>query len=215
MNKYIAAAAALIAGLLSITHADAQTARVVTTCGSTSPFPSPHTGSITSLYVDATGTLCSVGGGGGGGGTSSSFGATFPTVGTAAGFEYLSSPPTLTTGQMVAGQTDVNGNLKTIAQGVAGGVPLTGGYHSAGTGQYAVSINSSTALPTIPSGTLYVEICLETAAARYTDDGATTPTSSIGIPVPAGTCWQVAGSSLLSAFRIIGAGATIDVSYYK
>jgi hypothetical protein len=48
-----------------------------------------------------------------GGGTSSSFGTAFPTTGTAVGGEYLSSPPTLTTGQMVALQTDASGNLKT------------------------------------------------------------------------------------------------------
>lgn len=99
-------------------------------------------------------------------------------------------------------------------QGVTGGVPQavkTGAYTSAGAGQYALSIASSTAL-TPPSGSLAAEICVETAAARYTDDG-TTPTSSIGIPVPAGSCFQYAG--LLSAFKIIGSGATIDVSYYK
>jgi hypothetical protein len=49
--------------------------------------------------------------GGGTGGTSSTFGSAFPSTGTAAGYEYLSSAPTLTNGQMVAGQTDVNGNL--------------------------------------------------------------------------------------------------------
>lgn len=63
-------------------------------------------------------------GGGGSGGTSSSFSATFPSTGTAAGAEYLSSAPTLTTGQMVALQTDVNGNLKVYLNGCAtGGSP--------------------------------------------------------------------------------------------
>lgn len=49
----------------------------------------------------------------GSGGTSSTFATTFPTAGTAAGAEYLSSPPTLTSGQMVALQTTVNGSLHT------------------------------------------------------------------------------------------------------
>src|SRR5215472_13372071 len=58
--------------------------------------------------------------GGGSGGTSSNFGTTFPTAGTAAGAEYLSAAPTLTSGQMVALQTDVNGNLKVNIQAGAG-----------------------------------------------------------------------------------------------
>ena len=95
-----------------------QTARVVTTCGSVSPYHALNPGSITTLYVDPNGNICGGGGGGGGGGTSSNFGATFPTAGTAAGFEYLSAPPTLTSGQMVAGQTDVNGNIK-VSPGTA------------------------------------------------------------------------------------------------
>jgi hypothetical protein len=61
----------------------------------------------------------------GSGGTSSSFGAAFPASGTAAGAEYLSSPPTLTTGQMVALQTDVNGQLKVTATGVAQGATFS------------------------------------------------------------------------------------------
>ena len=42
------------------------------------------------------------GGSSGGSGTSSNFNATFPTAGTAAGYEYLSSQPSYTSGQMVA-----------------------------------------------------------------------------------------------------------------
>lgn len=89
----------------------------------------------------------------------------------------------------------------------------TARYASAGAGQYAVNINSSTAL-TVPTNSMVAEICVETQAARYTDDG-TTPTTSSGIPVAAGTCFQYAGP--LAAFRIIGqtSGATMDVSYYK
>jgi len=108
----VCSAAALSMGAFIVPAQAQQTARVVTTCGNVSPYHALNPGSITTLYVDPNGNICGGGGGGGGGGTSSSFGATFPTVGTAAGFEYLSSPPTLTSGQMVAGQTDVNGNLK-------------------------------------------------------------------------------------------------------
>jgi hypothetical protein len=107
---------ALLVAALSITGINAAhaqqlaVAQVVSACGTVSPTPS--IGGRYPLTIDITGTLCSVAGGGGSGGTSSSFGAAFPGSGTAAGFEYLSSPPTLTSGQMVAGQTDVNGNLK-------------------------------------------------------------------------------------------------------
>ena len=146
MNRYIAASAALIAvtiaSLLS-TSANAQlaVAKVVATCGTTSPTPSP--GTTYPLTIDITGTLCSVGGGGGGGGgTSSNFGATFPGAGTAAGFEYLLVAPTLTSGQMVAGQTDVNGNLKVNVVSGGGSNASVGATGSAvpGSGTY-VGIN--------------------------------------------------------------------------
>jgi hypothetical protein len=48
----------------------------------------------------------------GSGGTASTFSTTFPTTGTAAGAEFLTTAPTLTNGQMVPFQTDLNGNLK-------------------------------------------------------------------------------------------------------
>ena len=83
----------------------------------------------------------------------------------------------------------------------------------AGSGQYAVSIASATTL-TIPTGAIIAEICVETAAARYTTTG-TTPTSSTGIPVALGTCFQLAGLATLQAFKIIGSGATMDVEYFN
>lgn len=87
-----------------------------------------------------------------------------------------------------------------------------------GTAQYAVNIGSATAL-TFPSGAIIAEICVNTAAARYTTTG-TTPTSSTGIPVvPASStipaCFQLAGAVLLTAFKIIGSGATMDVEYFR
>lgn len=91
----------------------------------TSP-PTVSSGNYVLVQCSNDGTLLG-GGGGGGGGTSSNFGAAFPSAGTAAGFEYLSSPPTLSTGQMVAGQTDVNGNIKVnVVAGGAGGGAVTG-----------------------------------------------------------------------------------------
>lgn len=63
----IAAIVVLAAGTAGASAQQASTARVVTTCGSVSPFPTIHAGAPTSLYVDNTGQLCSYGGGGGGG----------------------------------------------------------------------------------------------------------------------------------------------------
>lgn len=56
---------------------------VVSSCGAAGIFGPP--GNSAPLTVDTAGNLCGSGGGGGGGGTSSSFGATFPTTGTAVG----------------------------------------------------------------------------------------------------------------------------------
>lgn len=94
----------------------------------------------------------------------------------------------------------------------AGGIK-TGTYASAGAAQYALAVNSATAL-TVPTGAAFAEICVEGQAVRYTDDGVT-PTASTGIPVSASSCFQYAGP--LSAFKVIGqtSGATLDVSYYK
>lgn len=76
--------------------------------------PTYTTAQSSPLSLDTAGNLrVNVVAGGGSGGTSSSFSATFPATGTAAGAEYLSSPPTLTTGQMVALQVTSAGSLHT------------------------------------------------------------------------------------------------------
>jgi len=82
---------------------------------------------------------------------------------------------------------------------------------SAGPGQYAVSLSAVTSL-SVPEFAVSATICVEGAAARYTDDGST-PTATIGIPVAAGQCFAFGGQ--LASFRIIGSGATLDISYYK
>jgi hypothetical protein len=74
-----------------------------------------------------------------------------------------------------------------------------------------VAITSVTTL-TVPQFAGSARICVEGAAARYTDDSVTTPSASIGIPAPIG-CFDYAGP--LPAFRIVGSGATLDVGYYR
>lgn len=100
-----------------------------------------------------------------------------------------------------------------LPAGVRADVIQQNQYISSGPGQYGVSIASVTTL-TVPAGTLIAEICVEAASARYTTTG-TAPTSSTGIPVAAGGCFQLAGGVALTAFKIIGSGATMDVEYFK
>ncbi len=96
---------------------------------------------------------------------------------------------------------------------LAGNVTITGGYISAGAAQYALTVASATAL-TVPAGSEIAEICVETAGVRYTDDG-TTPTSSTGIPVSSGTCFQYGGPLNKIKFIAQSGSPTINVSYYK
>jgi hypothetical protein len=101
---------------------------------------------------------------------------------------------------------------------LAGNVTITGGYISAGAGQYAVSITGTASSLTVPAGSEIAEICVETAGVRYRDDG-TAPTSSNGIPVvPTSTapaCFQYGGPLNKIQFIAISGSPTIDVSYYK
>lgn len=96
-------------------------------------------------------------------------------------------------------------------------------YASAGPMQAlsAGQLASAVGLPGIPTtsrGAMIAEICVETAGIRYTDDGTTTPTASVGIPVvPTSTtpsCFQYAGP--LSAFKaiLISGSPTMDIAYY-
>lgn len=96
-------------------------------------------------------------------------------------------------------------------------------YASAGPMQAlsAGQLASAVGLPGIPTtsrGAMIAEICVETAGIRYTDDGTTTPTASVGIPVvptsTTPTCFQYAGP--LSAFKaiLISGSPTMDIAYY-
>lgn len=84
-------------------------------------------------------------------------------------------------------------------------------------GQYGLPVSTATAL-TIPTGATYATVCAETEPVRYTTTG-TTPSSTIGIPLIASStttqCVGLYGSVVLGAFQAFGAGATIDVEYFK
>ena len=94
----------------------------------TTSAPSYTSGQTDPISLDLAGNVrvnC-ITGCSGSGGTSSSFSATFPSTGTAAGAEYLSSAPTLTSGQMVALQTTVAGSLHTTVDTVSAGAYVSG-----------------------------------------------------------------------------------------
>jgi len=66
----------------------------------------------------------------------------------------------------------------------------------------------------VPQSTTIAEICTETVAVRYRDDG-TSPTSSVGMPVAASTCFQYAGDMTAIKFIQQASSGIIDVSFYK
>jgi hypothetical protein len=81
-------------------------------------------------------------------------------------------------------------------------------------GQYGVTPTSATAL-TLPTGARVAVICASTASVRYTTDGSTTPTSSVGVQIPASTCIELTGSAVLANFKAISATGSLDVEFFK
>ncbi len=75
-----------------------------------------------------------------------------------------------------------------------------------------VTANCSTG--TILSTASIAEVCVSTQGIRYTSSGVVTPTSSIGIPVAAGACFQYSGP--LSTLLIIQqtSGAIVDIETF-
>jgi len=82
--------------------------------------------------------------------------------------------------------------------------------------QNGLGVASATAL-TIPTGATYAVVCSETQGVRWTWDGTTTPTASVGTPLAAGQCAAFSGAGVLANLKFIQqtATATIDVEYAK
>lgn len=78
----------------------------------------------------------------------------------------------------------------------------------------AAATQLSTCAGGIPQRTVIAEICVEAQGVRYRDDGVA-PTASVGIPVPAGTCFAYAGTMGTLQFIQQTAGAIVNVSFYK
>jgi hypothetical protein len=66
----------------------------------------------------------------------------------------------------------------------------------------------------IPSAASTAQICVETQAVRYRDDG-TAPTGSVGMPTASGTCFSYTGDIGAIQFIPETGSATIDVSFYR
>jgi hypothetical protein len=89
-------------------------------------------------------------------------------------------------------------------------------------GQHNVDLTSPTGLtvPLLPrvgqtnATARYANICVSSAT-RYTTDGVTTPTASVGQPLAAGTCITLAGPQVLKNFLAISPGGTLDVEYFE
>ncbi len=124
---------------------------------------------------------------------------------------------TYTPGQNAPLTVDTNGNL---CDGTNGSGPGSGSqpynYTPLTPGQFGLGVVSSTAL-TIPTGALQAQVCAETQSVRYTWDGTTTPTASVGTLLVAGQCIPFSGATLLANLRFIqtAATATLDVQYTK
>jgi len=79
--------------------------------------------------------------------------------------------------------------------------------------QQITTLATATGL-TVPTGSTIAQICIETAAVRYRDDG-TAPTASIGQPVAAGLCFSYSGPLAAIQFITQGGSPVLDASYYK
>jgi len=119
----------------------------------------------------------------------------------------------------VQGSIDQNGNICMSGSGAGAASPtfvLQGGRTPVAGAQYGLGVAISTAL-TVPATATIAEITVEGAPIRYTTDGATAPTSTVGMgPFPIGTT-LVFNLVSLAGIRIIqtAATATVDVEYFK
>lgn len=84
-------------------------------------------------------------------------------------------------------------------------------------GQYTPVADTTAQALTIPVGATYAVICVEGTDHRYTWDGTTMPTASVGALLKQNSCISFEGLSVLQAFKIIAvsSGGTFTVSYGK
>lgn len=81
-------------------------------------------------------------------------------------------------------------------------------------GYQALSPTTATKL-TVPNGAFSAVVSVETNSARWTADG-TTPTSTVGVLIAAGSEREFVGPEVLSGFQIIDASgaSSVKVHYF-
>lgn len=92
----------------------------------------------------------------------------------------------------------------TVAEGAGASAPIPN------SGQYNLAVTAEQTL-TVPAGANSAVVSV-TGTAAYTTDGA--DPAIAGMPI-ANTSLPLSGNATLKAFKIIGAGATFSVSYFK
>ena len=80
----------------------------------------------------------------------------------------------------------------------------------------AKALGAGTLAGGIPAGTQYAVVRCEAQAVRWTDDGATTPTATVGMPMLVADQPMVFTSNLGALLFIAQvSGAILNVSFYK
>lgn len=92
--------------------------------------------------------------------------------------------------------------------------PLPYGYTPLGPGEHNVAPTSPTALA-VPLSARYATVCASGASVKYTTDGMTAPSASIGQPLAAGACVSLSGAAVLANFRAFSQTGTLDVEYFQ
>jgi hypothetical protein len=97
---------------------------------------------------------------------------------------------------------------------VPGVVALPYPYVPLSPGQHNLAPTSATAL-TVPGGARFATVCASTATVRYTTDGTTAPTSTVGMPLAAASCVALSGAAVLANFKAFSSSGTLDVEYFQ
>ena len=83
-----------------------------------------------------------------------------------------------------------------------------------GPGQYDLACVAATGL-TVPEGATMATISAAGASVSYTTDGATTPTSAVGMKIAAGANVTLTGTAILANFQAISATGTISAEFFR
>ena len=137
------------------------------------------------------------------------------------GVSFISDPTVLTQQLVVNPDGSINveiigsTSITVVVSGAVSTKPAS--LVSAGAAQFGLSVLSTgpaTAL-TVPAGATSAQITVSGANIRYSDDGTTAPTTSVGMPVYQASSWFYSGPLSALRFYAQSGTATLDVLYYK